>query len=231
MKDYEVIYDSENFIVVNKKSGILAHKNKFIQTGTLIDSINEDFGGNFYLVHRIDKDTSGLLLVAKNKESATKLQDLFVSSNIKKEYLAITSNFLPAKEIKISLSIGRNKSNKCVFSSWNANKYKTACTRAYKLDQKLILLNLETGRTHQIRSHLFSIKCPILNDPIYGSSIEGDDFGQYLHAYKLSFINPFTDEYLVITCPPPEEFFKKLQELKIKYELPKKSTILINQAP
>lgn len=215
--DSKVVYETSNYLIVDKESGILVHKDKFTaEEETLISQLKERFGEELYLVNRLDRDTSGLLLVAKSKLSLLALKSLFEEQRIDKRYLAILSNPLPHPKVKISFSLGRDKGDKLRFSATNSKKYKNALTYAETIDSQLVLLSLKTGRTHQLRAHLFTLSCPILNDPIYGCKGKTTDkFGQYLHSFSLSFIDPWTNELVSVVSNPPLEFVEKLIELKI----------------
>lgn len=211
------MYEDENFLIVNKASGIVVHPTIYDRDCSLIGEVNKDKQAHYYLVHRIDKYTSGAVLIAKHKEALFLLKNLFLDSEIEKHYLAIVAKELPAKKMKITLSLGRSKSNKLRFTNKEAINYKPACTEVEVIDRFFLKILLKTGRTHQIRAHLFSINCPILNDPIYGNNCFDPTFGQYLHAYKLKFLCPFTRELISVYAPLPDEFKFKLQELNVDF--------------
>ncbi|AHC39837.1 tRNA pseudouridine synthase [Mycoplasma ovis str. Michigan] len=213
----KVVYRTLNYLIVDKVSGILVHKDKFTpEDKTLIAQIKKKYGEDVYLVNRLDKDTSGLLLVARSKIALVTLKSLFEEQRIDKRYLAILSKPLPHPKIKISFSLGRDKGNKLKFSATNSKKYKNALTYAETIHSQLVLLSLKTGRTHQLRAHLFTLSCPILNDPIYGEKNNCvNSFGQYLHSFNLSFTDPWTNKKISITSKPPLEFTEKLIELNI----------------
>ncbi|AEG73806.1 ribosomal large subunit pseudouridine synthase D (fragment) [Mycoplasma haemofelis str. Langford 1] len=217
MSSYSIIFENKNFLIVNKASGIAVHKNIYDREFNLINEVNKDQKANYSLVHRIDKYTSGAVLIAKNKETLLLLQNLFLNNEVEKHYLALTSKELPAKKLKITLSLGRSKNDKLRFTNRNAKNYKPACTEVEVIDRYFLKILLKTGRTHQIRAHLFSINCPVLNDPIYGNRCFNPEFGQYLHAYKLEFTCPITNEFISVTAPLPQEFKDKLSELNIEY--------------
>lgn len=207
-------------MVVNKNSGVLVHKTKFDKENNLIDEINKTREGDYFLAHRIDKYTSGIVLLAKSKSNLKAIQQLFLDSKIEKSYLAIVSKELPAKKVRISLSLGRSNNNKLIFSNRNAKNYKHAVTEAQEIDGKFIFVKPVTGRTHQIRSHLHDIGCTILNDPIYlrdKNKIFNSEFGQFLHAYRLSFTCPITGTFVEVKAPLPLEFVVLLKEMNIDF--------------
>lgn len=213
-----VVYECSNYLIVDKESGILVHKDKYTpEEETLIAQLKKRYGKDIYLVNRLDRDTSGLLLVAKGKLALLALKSLFDEQKIEKRYLAILSKPLPHPKIKITFSLGRDKGDKLKFSATNSKKYKNALTLAETIDSQLVLLSLKTGRTHQLRAHLFTLACPILNDPIYGTKEETrESFGQYLHSFSLCFLDPWTNEPVSVVSNPPLEFMEKLLELKIE---------------
>ncbi|AFO51637.1 tRNA pseudouridine synthase [Candidatus Mycoplasma haematolamae str. Purdue] len=215
----QVVYETEHYLVVDKESGVLVHSDNYTEDkDTLIGLLKERRGEELYLVHRLDKDTSGLLIVAKSKLALATFQAIFLEQKIEKKYLAILSNPLPHPKVKISFSLGRDKGEKLKISATNSKKYKSALTYAETIDSNLVLLSLKTGRTHQIRAHLFTLSCSVLNDPIYGRPLEGDDFGQYLHSFSLHFQDPWTMKPIALWSMPPIQFSNKLHELKINVE-------------
>lgn len=214
---YSVIYEDENFLIVNKSSGILSHATKY-EKENLIDSVKRDRKEEVYLIHRIDKYTSGIILLAKNKKVLKLTQELFSKNLVEKIYLAIVTKNLPAKKLKINLSLGRNKNNKLMFSNKNAKNYKPSCTEVFIIDGRFIQIFPRTGRTHQIRAHLFEINCPILNDPIYGDNCFFPEFGQYLHAYQINFECPITKKKIFASADLPREFLEKLKELNLEFK-------------
>ncbi|CCE66576.1 RluA family pseudouridine synthase [Candidatus Mycoplasma haematominutum] len=214
--EVDIVYETPYYLIVNKSSGILVHKDRFTyEKDTVIGALREKYGEKLFLVNRLDRDTSGLFLVAKSKMALLTLKALFDERKIEKKYLAILSSPLPHPKVKISFSLGRDKGDKLKISATNSRKFKPALTYAETIDSKLVLLSLKTGRTHQLRAHLFTMSCAILNDPIYGVPLEGDLFGQYLHSFSVLFIDPWTAKPVIVWTMPPLEFSKKLTELKI----------------
>ncbi|GCE63296.1 ribosomal large subunit pseudouridine synthase C [Candidatus Mycoplasma haematohominis] len=196
------------------------HKTKFEEENNLVDEISKDRRESYFLAHRIDKYTSGIVLLIKNKDNLKSIQQLFSENKVEKCYLAIVSKELPAKKVKISLSLGRSKTNKLMFSNRNAKNYKHAITEVQEIDSKFVFVKPITGRTHQIRSHLHDIGCTILNDPVYlkdKSQVFNSEFGQFLHAYRLSFRCPFSGSFIEAKAPLPEEFVALLKEMNVDY--------------
>lgn len=209
---YSILYEDEHFLLVNKASGVLVHKTKYEEKGTLIELILES-KGECYLVNRIDRYTSGVIILAKSKEALRKVKDLFTKEEVKKVYLAIVTKELPAKRLKITLSLERSRGKKLRFRA--SNQGKRAWTEVRVISKNFIEVLLKTGRTHQIRAHLYEIGCPVLNDPLYGGNVFNPEFGQYLHSYRVSFICPISGKLIDVKADLPIEFQDKLKELEI----------------
>ncbi len=218
----DILYEDDDIIVINKKSGMVVHPAPGNYSGTLVNALlfhtnnlsNVNTNVRPGIVHRIDADTSGLLLVAKNDKTHHALAEAIQKKEVKREYLALVAGIINEDTATIDAPIGRDPNNRkkmCV-TSQNSKEAIThlEVLKRYK-NATLIKCKLETGRTHQIRVHLNYIGHPIINDPVYGpKKIIDKDFGQMLHAYKISFIHPTTKEYLEFTKEPPEEFNKIL---------------------
>lgn len=214
-----IVYEDDDLIVINKPSGMVVHPAPGHYSQTLVNALLYHFKdlSNFYnqvrpgIVHRIDKDTSGLLIVAKNNEAHLKLTDDLKEHKIKRTYLAWVKGQIANDITHINLPIGRDLKNRKKMAVIEKNS-KPAITHVFTLkvlnDRSLVRCELETGRTHQIRVHLAHIKHPVLNDPLYGKTNSKDEatFGQYLHAYKLEFNHPRTGKHLVFEVNPPAEF-------------------------
>ncbi len=215
--DINIVYEDEDIIVVNKPSGLVVHPgsgnydNTLVNglmhyTNTLSDINGEERPG---IVHRIDKDTTGLLLIAKNNKSHAILTEYFKNhENIKREYLALICGNFPHESATIDAPIGRDPKDRKRMTVTDVNA-KEAVTnlrvvKKYK-DYTLVSLILETGRTHQIRVHMNYIGYPIYNDPVYNTK-KCTEFGQYLHSYKMDFIHPITKKEMHFEAPLPSEF-------------------------
>lgn len=221
----EIVYDSENFAIVNKPSGMLTHPTSTQKTGTLVNALLyrykdnlSDLNGSFRkgIVHRLDKNTSGLLLVAKNNLAHEKLAKLIKDRDIEKRYRAIVKGFLP-ENVTINEPIGRSKTNPTRMDVTTDGK--PSLTEVYIIKQfknaTYVDVNLKTGRTHQIRVHLSHIGHPVFNDTLYGfgkQKIKTDE--QVLQSYKLKFINPFNNELVDVEIEPDEKIKKVLKYLE-----------------
>lgn len=221
----EIVYNSDDFAIVNKPSGMLTHPTSTQKTGTLVNALLYKFknnlsnlNGNFRkgIVHRLDKNTSGLILVAKNNLAHEKLAQLIKDRNIEKRYRAIIKGFLP-ENITINEPIGRSKTNPTKMDVTPDGK--PSLTEVYIIkqfkDATYIDVNLKTGRTHQIRVHLSHIGHPIFNDTLYGfgkQKIKTEE--QVLQSYKLKFINPFNNELIDVKIEPDEKIKKILKYLE-----------------
>ena len=169
------------------------------------------------IVHRIDKDTSGLLLVAKNDDVHVLLSEELKLRKVNRKYLALVYGVINNDTGTIDAPIGRSLFDRKKMSVTDINS-KDAITHfkvleRYK-DATLIECTLETGRTHQIRVHMEYIGYPIVNDPVYGKKKVINDFGQMLHAKTLEFTHPITNEYMKFSVNPPKEFYDILNLFK-----------------
>ena len=211
----EIVYEDKDLIVVNKKSGMVVHPAPGNLKNTLVNALLYKFNNLSNIngkirpgiVHRIDKDTSGLLIVAKNNKSHQFLANQLKEHKIQRIYYALVEGKIENKVLHINLPIGRDSKNRKKMSITTENS-KHAITHVYveKIINNLSLIRceLETGRTHQIRVHLSYIGHPILGDELYGKKI--DNFGQRLHAYKIIFIHPTTKQKLIFKTQIPNEF-------------------------
>lgn len=222
--DIDIVYEDDDIIVVNKPSGLVVHPGSGNYDNTLVNGLmhytNElsDINGEERpgIVHRIDKDTSGLLLVAKNNKSHAILTEYFKNhENIKREYIALLCGNFPHDSATIDAPIGRDPKDRKRMTVTDVNG-KEAITnmkviKKYK-DYTLVSCILNTGRTHQIRVHMNYIGYPIYNDPVYNTK-KADNFGQFLHSYKMDFIHPITKKEMHFEAPLPEEFQKFIDSL------------------
>lgn len=199
----DIVYENENYLIINKPSGMVVHPAPGHRENTLANALIYHFKNNLSnvngllrmgIVHRIDKDTSGLLLIAKNNETHNYFASLLKNHEIKRTYYAICDGKIENKIINLDLPIGRDPKNRQRFavSFLNSkNAYTTVEPLKYLMinnqEKTLVKCILKTGRTHQIRVHLAYIKHPIYGDPIYNKKI--DDFNQRLCAKELDFID------------------------------------------
>ena len=224
----DIYYEDDDLIVVNKPSGMVVHPAPGNYTGTLVNAliyhtnnlskVNTNIRPG--IVHRIDADTSGLLLVAKNDKSHDILAEAIQKKEVVREYIALVEGIIMEDTATIDAPIGRDKKDRKKMTVTSENS-KDAVTHIRVLerykDSTLIRCKLETGRTHQIRVHLSYIGHPVVNDPVYGhKKLIDKDFGQMLHAEKLGFVHPTTKEYMEFTAEPPKRFQEILNIYKEK---------------
>ena len=215
----DIVYEDDVLIVVNKPSGMVVHPSKGHYSGTLVNallyhsnSLSDSTSEEIYrpgLVHRIDKDTSGLLVIAKNNDVHQKLAQQIAENKMNREYIAIVDGHFAHETGVIDAPLSRHQTNRLKRVVEKGGKH--AVTHFEVLDSfadySLVSCRLETGRTHQIRAHMEFIKHPILNDPLYHpKGKNASEFGQYLHARTLSFTHPVSGEVLNFQVEPPKEF-------------------------
>lgn len=221
----DILYEDNALLVVNKDSGIVVHPAPGNYKGTLVNgllnygiplsSINGFMRPG--IVHRIDKDTSGILVIAKTDEAHKGLAIQFKEHTIKRQYMALVNGIIGEKSGKIELPIGRDPKNRIKMAVVAQGKVaKTYYIVEEKLaNNTLLLCTLHTGRTHQIRVHLAYLKHPIAGDPLYGTATKKIPLdGQYLHAITLGFSHPVTHEYLEFKTSLPLYFQQLLNKLR-----------------
>ena len=223
----DIVYEDECLLVVNKPKGMVVHPAAGNYDGTLVNALLYHCGDSLSgingvlrpgIVHRIDKDTSGLLIVAKNDFAHRSLAEQIKEHSFTREYESIVFGNLKNDEGTVDAPIGRNPKDRkkmCVIekNSKNAVTHYSVITR-YK-GYTHIKCKLETGRTHQIRVHMAYIGHPVSGDKVYGVKNEKVDFeGQCLHARKIGFIHPKTNEYIEFTSELPDYFKKYLKKLE-----------------
>ncbi len=222
----DIYYEDDDLIVVNKPSGMVVHPAPGNYTSTLVNAllyhtrnlstVNTNVRPG--IVHRLDADTSGLLLVAKNDKVHNLLANAIQKKEVVREYIALVYGVIREDTATIDAPIGRDRNNRKKMCVTKDNS-KMAVTHIRVLerykDTTLIRCRLETGRTHQIRVHLSYIGHPIVNDPVYGHrKLIDETFGQMLHAEKIGFVHPITKEYMEFVAPLPDKFDKILQKYK-----------------
>jgi len=220
----DIVYEDEDVLVVNKKSGMVVHPAIGNTHGTLVNalinysklsSINGEFRPG--IVHRIDKDTSGLLLVAKNDKAHLFLEEELKQRKISRIYLALVNGVINHDTGEIDAPIGRDKNDRKKMAV-TSNNSKEAVTHFKVLERyknsTLVECKLDTGRTHQIRVHMKYIGHSIVNDPVYGRGKNIDNYGQMLHARSLTFTHPVTKKVMSFNVEPDEEFKKILEIYK-----------------
>ncbi len=227
----DIYYEDEDLLVVNKPKGMVVHPASGNEDGTLVNAIMYHCGDSLStingvvrpgIVHRIDKDTSGLLMIAKNDSAHNSLSKQLEEHSITRAYRAIVYNNIKEDEGTVDRPIGRDPRNRLKQAVTDVNS-KRAVTHYRVLERfgdfTYIEARLETGRTHQIRVHMSYIKHPLLGDLVYGpqKKLFGVDT-QMLHAKILGFVHPRTGEYMEFESPLPEEFEGVLEKLRGKYK-------------
>lgn len=220
----DVIYEDNDIIVINKKQGMIVHPAPGIYTGTLVNALLyhcKDLSSingikRPGIVHRIDKDTSGLIVVAKNDAAHESLSNQLKDKTMNREYIAIVHNVINENKGKINAPIGRDLKNRIKMAVVKDGK--NAITHFEVLERyknyTLVHCKLETGRTHQIRVHMAYIGYPLAADPVYGpkQTLEGN--GQYLHATKLTLVHPRDGKVMIFESPMPKYFKDMIDKLK-----------------
>lgn len=221
----DIIYEDNDLLVVNKAQGMVVHPAPGNYSGTLVNALMYHCKDNLSgingvlrpgIVHRIDKDTSGLLLVAKNNDAHQSLSEQIQNKTVKREYICICDGLVKPKKGKIDAPIGRDTSNRLMMSVTPMNS-KHAITHfevmQYLNNASLVKCVLETGRTHQIRVHMKYIGFPVTGDPMYARSNPYNLKGQALHARVIGFCHPVTGEYMEFSVEPPPYFDELLNKL------------------
>ncbi len=218
----DVVYEDEYLLVVNKASGMVVHPAPGNYSKTLVNALMYRFNLSSKdkmrpgIVHRIDKDTSGLLVVAKNDEVHDMLSNMIKNKEVERRYIALVEGVIKHDTGTIDAPIGRDINNREKMMVTDVNS-KDAVTHFRVLkryrDKTLIECKLETGRTHQIRVHMNYIGYPIVNDPVYGKSKKTTPFGQFLHSKSIRFIHPVTNKEIYCESPLPKEFQDYLDKL------------------
>ena len=219
----DIYYEDDDILVVNKPSGMVVHPGAGNYTGTLANALLYHANGRLSdvngevrpgIVHRIDKDTSGLLLISKTNKAHQILSDDFKNKKVKRKYIALVSGVILENTGKIDAPIGRKDNDRIKMSVKEGGK--RAVTNFKVLERynsaTLIECVLETGRTHQIRVHMAYIKHPIVNDPLYGKCL--NDYGQMLHAGYIGFVHPIKKEFMEFSSPLEKKFLDILKTFK-----------------
>lgn len=225
----EIVYEDADVLVVNKPKGMVVHPAPGHTTGTLVNGLMHqvtDLSGingvmRPGIVHRIDKDTSGLLMVAKNDLAHESLVQQLVDKSVTRRYIALVHGHIPHDKGTIDAPIGRDKKDRQKMGVVDEGKHAVTHFQVigrFGVDYTLVQCRLETGRTHQIRVHMNYIGYPLVGDPKYGLKKTMDIGGQALHAGVLGFVHPRTNEYLEFEAPMPQEFDALLNELKSSYD-------------
>ena len=227
----EILYEDDDIIIVNKPKGMVVHPANGNYTGTMVNSLMYSHQGKLSsingvirpgIVHRIDKDTSGILVVGRNDKPHKKLAAQFKVHSIKRKYVALVKGIIKEDSLTIDMPIGRSVKDRKKMTVTNKNS-RSAVThiailkRFYSSNVTLVEAELETGRTHQIRVHMAYIHHPLVGDEIYGK--KDNKFkvqGQMLHAKYLGFVHPSTGKFIEFEKDVPEYFKEVLKSLENK---------------
>lgn len=228
----EIVYEDDDVAVINKPRGMVVHPGPGNYSGTLVNAIMYHMGDSLSsingvirpgIVHRIDKDTSGLLMIAKNDKAHESLAAQLKEHSVTREYTALVYDNIREDELTIDLPIGRDERNR-MRNAVNGSGARNAVTHIKVLERfgkyTLVKARLETGRTHQIRVHMAYMHHPLVGDELYGprrqsSKTEGIEVrGQLLHAGTLGFIHPSTNEYIEFHSELPDVFQNVLTKLR-----------------
>ena len=222
----EIIYEDDDIIVVNKPKGMVVHPGNGNHEGTLVNAILNickdslsGIGGEIRpgIVHRLDKDTSGLLIVAKNDKAHIAMSEEIKNREVKKTYITLVRGIVKEQEATIKMPIARsNIDRKKMAVSRNGKEAITHFNVLERFDAYTLLkVNIETGRTHQIRVHLSAINFPIVGDEVYSNGKNPFGIkGQLLHAQKLEFKHPITKKQMKLEAPIPKEFEDIIKKLR-----------------
>lgn len=223
----DIVYEDKHMLVVNKPQGMVVHPAAGNYCGTLVNALMAHCGDNLSgingeirpgILHRIDKDTSGLLLVAKDDKAHLGLSEQIKAHSLTREYICLVHGRIKENSGTIDAPIGRDPKDRKKMTITHKNS-KNAVTHFFVLERfekyTLVKCRLETGRTHQIRVHMSKNGHPIVGDPVYGRKKEEFKLkGQLLHAWKVGFIHPITGEYMEFEREVPEYFECVLESLR-----------------
>lgn len=222
----DIVYEDKDILVINKQKGLVVHPGNGNPDGTLVNAIMNyckeslsGIGGAIRpgIVHRIDKDTSGLLIIAKNDESHINLSEQIKNHKIKKTYIALVRGVVKANEATIDMPISRSTKDRTKMAV--SKNGKNAITHFKVIERfknyTLLEVNIETGRTHQIRVHLSQIGYPIIGDYVYSNGKNPFNVeGQMLHSFRLEFTHPITNQKMNLEAKLPEYFENVLETLR-----------------
>ena len=225
----DIIYEDDQSIVINKPAGMVVHPAAGHETGTLVHAVLahcgdlKGFGGEIRpgVVHRLDRDTSGIIVMAKNEKAHIFLQEQFKSRSINKRYLALVDGAPPTPTGRVEAPIGRDPLRRQQMAILTPDKGREAITeyltRRSFVKHTLLEAHPLTGRTHQIRVHMAFLKCPIVGDVLYGRRKQSIEITRhFLHAYRLTILLPGHTEAMTFEAPLPEELQLVLEQLEDK---------------
>jgi 23S rRNA pseudouridine1911/1915/1917 synthase len=217
----EIVFEDEHLLVVDKPAGMVVHPGAGVAEGTLVQELAGKLAGGPDpdrpgVVHRLDRDTSGLLVLARSESVHAALQEAIRQREVEREYVALVVGRPASRSGTIDAAIGRDRANRTVMST-RTDKPRRAVTHFELIEElpgrSLLRVKLETGRTHQIRAHMLAIGHPVCGDQVYGGSASGSALGltrQFLHSSRLGFSHPVTRESVLCESKPPAELHRAL---------------------
>lgn len=222
--DLDIVYEDDYLVIINKPSGLVVHPAVGNYSHTLVNGLLYHFNKISNkksirpgIVHRLDKDTSGLMIVAKDDKTHDLLAGMIKNKKVERKYLALVWGILRHEKGTIDAPIGRDINDRQKYTVTDINS-KNSITHFKVIERfkevSLLECKLDTGRTHQIRVHMEYIGHPIVNDPVYGRRKIINDFGQMLHSKSIKLIHPITNKELFFEVKPPKEFLEILERFK-----------------
>jgi 23S rRNA pseudouridine1911/1915/1917 synthase len=220
-----IVLEDEHLLVVDKPAGMVVHPGAGVAEGTLVQELAGKLAGGAEpqrpgVVHRLDRDTSGLLVLARSEAVHAALQEAIRRREVEREYLALVSGRLGSRTGTIDAAIGRDRANRTLMST-RTDKPRRAVTHFEVLEElpgrALLRVTLETGRTHQIRAHMAAIGHPVCGDQAYGGRVCGREIGltrQFLHSARLVFSHPVTRERVECESKPPADLRRALDAVR-----------------
>ncbi|MGV8805750.1 MAG: RluA family pseudouridine synthase [Polaromonas sp.] len=225
----DIVFEDSHLLVINKPAGLVVHPAPGNWSGTLLNGLlAHDLQACFLpragIVHRLDKDTSGLMVVARQRQTMDQLVSMIAARSVSREYVALAHGaWHGAKTRQVEAPIGRDPRNRLRMAVVDLEKHagKTASTLISLLDNApkhcLVKCKLHTGRTHQIRVHMAFLGHPLVSDDVYGGAVEGGMQRQALHAWRLAFSHPVTGEALEFTSAPPPDLQAAMTQWGLRY--------------
>jgi len=223
---FNVVYEVDHLLVVDKPAGVVVHPARGHQTGTLAQALADRAAGGedpyrAGIVHRLDRDTSGLLVVAKSERAHRELKALLQARELRREYLALVDGVPPAHSGTIDAPIGRDRADRVLHSLDSATP-REARTHFEAVEtfprSTLLRVVLDTGRTHQIRVHMKAIEHPVTGDRAYGGAMRYGLKRQFLHAARLAFTDPISGETVDVSSPLPDDLAAALELARAELE-------------
>jgi 23S rRNA pseudouridine1911/1915/1917 synthase len=225
-KNIKIIYEDNDLLVIDKPKGLLVHPSSFNEKNTLVDQLRDKICVSEFddqvrpgIVHRLDRNTSGLILVVKNKLAYDGIVDQIHKRTLVRKYLTVVHRQFDHDTITIKAPIARSKQHVLKMVVSDDVKAKPSVTEVKVIknlkDAALIECQLLTGRTHQVRVHLAYIHHPIYNDGVYGKNDGYENYDQFLHAHYLSFTHPITKAFLVFNSQPDQTFNDLVKKLSV----------------